>query len=349
MSLLSYSGITTKVRAMSSHLLSEEQFREMASLEDVRSAADYLKKQPAYAEIFTGLDDTMLHRAFIERLLAQSEYRDFSKLYRFSNASQRRFLDLYFAHFEINMIKRILRNVMASEQAALDLSQFRKFFEKHSSIDFPRLAQSADIQEFIANLGSSIYGSALKDLASSADHPLTLFDLEMRLDLLHISTMWKAKNKSLPKKEQQIITQSFGPRLDLLNIQWIYRSKKYYSLPAADIYALLIPVNYKLKQDQIIRLVEADDIAAFFRMLQSTYYGKFTDRDLAAVPDLEALYQQILERIYSTNSHRHPYTAAILDSYLYFKEQEMQKIITTIEGIRYGMDESTILSMVIKH
>ena len=33
----------------------------------------------------------------------------------------------------------------------------------------------------------------------------------------------------------------------------------------------------------------------------------------------------------------------------YFKEQEMQKIITTIEGIRYGMDESTILSMVIKH
>lgn len=46
MSLLTYSGITTKVRAMQSHLLSEEQFHEMAGLEDVRSAADYLKQLP---------------------------------------------------------------------------------------------------------------------------------------------------------------------------------------------------------------------------------------------------------------------------------------------------------------
>lgn len=349
MSLLSYSGITTKVRAMSSRLLSEKQFQEMASLEDVRSAADYLKKQPAYEEIFSGLDDTMLHRAYIERLLEQSEYRDFSKLYRFSNASQRKFLDLYFMHFEINMIKRILRNVMAHQQQVLDLTMFQEFFEKHSSADLVRLAQSADIQEFIANLDGSIYHKVLKDLFVSADHPLTLFDYEMRLDLLHISTMWKATGKTLSKQERKIITQGFGSRLDLLNIQWIYRSKKYYSIPAVDIYALLIPINYKLRQEHIIQLVEADDMASFFDALRRTYYGKFTDRDLSAVPDLEALYQQILEQIYSANSRRHPYTAAILDSYLYFKEQEMQKIITTIEGIRYGMNPNAILSMVIKH
>ena len=48
MGLLTYSGITAKVRAMESRLLTEEQFQEMAALEDVRSAADYLKQQPAY-------------------------------------------------------------------------------------------------------------------------------------------------------------------------------------------------------------------------------------------------------------------------------------------------------------
>lgn len=349
MSLISYSGITTKIRAMSGRLLSDEQFQEMASLEDVRSAADYLKKQPAYTEIFSGLDDTKLHRAYIEQLLEQSEYQDFSRLYRFSNAAQRRFLDLYFRHFEISMIKKILRSVMAHQQTEPEQFLCREFFEKHSSVDFPRLAQSANLSEFISNLEGSAYYKTLSDLAASADHPLTLFDCEMRLDLLHISTMWKAKNKALSRQERKIITQGFGSRLDLLNIQWIYRSKKYYSIPAADIYALLIPVNYRLKQDQVIRLAEADGIPSFFGALRHTYYGKFTDRDLNAAPDLEALYQQILDRIYSGNSRRHPYTAAILDSYLYFKEQEMQKIITTIEGIRYGMDESTILSMVIKH
>ena len=88
MSLLTYSGITTKVRAMESRLLTERQFQDMAALEDVRSAAEYLRQQPAYAGIFTDLDDSLLHRGYIEQLLTQSEYRDFTKLYRFASLSQ---------------------------------------------------------------------------------------------------------------------------------------------------------------------------------------------------------------------------------------------------------------------
>lgn len=83
MGLLAYSGITTKVRAMESRLLKPEQFQELAEQEDVRSAADYLKEQPAYAEVFEGLDDTKLHRGYMEQILTQSEYRDFTRLYRF--------------------------------------------------------------------------------------------------------------------------------------------------------------------------------------------------------------------------------------------------------------------------
>lgn len=44
MGLLAYSGITTKVRAMESRLLTAEEFRQLAEQEDVRSAADYLKQ-----------------------------------------------------------------------------------------------------------------------------------------------------------------------------------------------------------------------------------------------------------------------------------------------------------------
>ena len=32
----------------------------------------------------------------------------------------------------------------------------------------------------------------------------------------------------------------------MLNIQWIYRAKKYFNLSPADIYALLIPIQYKI-------------------------------------------------------------------------------------------------------
>lgn len=350
MSLLTYSGITTKVRAMESHLISDSQFREMANLEDVRSAAEYLRQQPAYADIFTDLDDTKLHRGYIEQLLTLSKYRDFTKLYRFSNLSQRKFLDLYFMHYEIDIIKKCLRNVMSHQKTDLDLSMFREFFEKHSDIDLLSLAQADSLSELIAGLEGSVYYNLLTSATDDADQDgsSTIFDYELKMDILYFKTIWKVKSKLLTKKEQKILDQCFGSHLDMLNIQWIYRSKKYYSLPSADIYALLIPVQYRLKAEQITRMVEAATLDDFFMALKDTYYGTLTKAEVQEHPSLEALNEQIQNRIYHMVSRKNPYSVAILDSYLYFKELEKQKLITTIEGIRYGLPPGEIISLVIK-
>lgn len=346
MSLLTYSGITTKVRAMQSRLMSEEQFQTMAGLEDVRSAADFLKQQPSYADIFADLDDTRLHRGYIEQLLTRSEYRDFAKLYRFSNLSQRRFLDLYFLHFEINIIKQILRNIVSSRKAELDLSMFREFFERHASVDLIALSQSADMAEFTARLEGSVYESLFTKLQSNEG--TSLFDYEMELDLYYFKTIWKAKEKILSKAEQTILNECFGCRLDLLNIQWIYRSKKYYHLPAAAVYGLLIPVSYRLRAGQIQQMAEAATMEDFYAALGQTCYGGTAPAELEAQPDVELLYHQIMNQIYLKTSRNHPYSIAVLDSYFYFKELEMRKIVTTIEGIRYGLGAGEILALVKK-
>ena len=48
-SVLSYSGISTKIRAMSSHLVTDEQLQEIVRFSDVPQVAAYLKKTPEYA------------------------------------------------------------------------------------------------------------------------------------------------------------------------------------------------------------------------------------------------------------------------------------------------------------
>lgn len=346
MSLLTYSGITTKVKAMGSHLITDEQFREMASLEDVRSAADYLKQLPAYADLFADLDDTRLHRGYIEQLLTQSEYRDFTKLYRFANLSQRKFLDLYFMHYEITLIKGVLRHVIGHQATRLDLSMFQDFFDKHSSLDLAVLSQSENLSDFISHLSGSPYYELMTRLEESGQ--TAGFDYEMQLDLFYFKNLWKIKTKELTKQEQKILDQCFGCRLDLLNLQWIYRARRYYHLSPTDIYALLIPVNYKLRTAQVKQLVEATTTEEFYTVLKSTAYGTLSDADLNGQPDLEALYHQLLNRIYHNTSRKHPYSIAVLDSYLYFKEVEMQKIITTLEGIRYGLDPKEITALAAK-
>ena len=88
--LLSYSGLTTKIRAMQSHLLNDQNFREIVELESVPQAVSYLKQHKGYEDLFEGYNEADLHRGQIEKMLRLTVYRDFSKLYRFANVEQRK-------------------------------------------------------------------------------------------------------------------------------------------------------------------------------------------------------------------------------------------------------------------
>lgn len=343
MSLFTYSGIAAKVKAMKSKLLTDEQFLALASQEDVRSAADYLRQLPAYEQVLSGLDDTRLHRGYLEQLLAQSIYRDFAKLYRFSNLKQRKFLDLYFRQFETSMIKRVLRHMSEHHEHPVQLSLFRDFYFRHSSIDLASLTQAANVEELIQKLQGSPYYETLSQLQKHGT--VTRFDVEMQLDLYILRSLWDMANKQFSRSDQKLLAECLGTRLDLLNLQWIYRGRQYYHLSPSQIYALLIPVHYRLRVHQIQKLTEASSPEAFTTVLKTTGYGSAVAYDSQNRPALEEAYQHILNRIYSNISRKNPYSIAILDSYLYFKQQERKRIVTTLEGIRYGLEASQIYAL----
>ena len=138
--LLAYSGLTTKVKAMQSRLLTSSQLQELASLDSVTACVEYLKSQPAYETVLGGAESGELHRSVIEQYLKLSEYRDFDRLYRFSNLSQRKFLDFYFMHYEVAFLKRCLRSIIGHSPLDFDLSLFQQFFDSRSSLDFSKIS-----------------------------------------------------------------------------------------------------------------------------------------------------------------------------------------------------------------
>ena len=66
------------------------------------------------------------------------------------------------------------------------------------------------------------------------------------------------------------------------------------------------------------------------------------------MPDVQLLSKQILDQIYGKTGRRYPHSPAVLDSYLYRKELEMRKIITALEGIRYGLPAAEIMGLLAK-
>ena len=218
----------------------------------------------------------------------------------------------------------------------MDLSLVQEFFHSHSKLNPALLASSENISQLTENLKGSLYYDPFKNLENSGGS--SLFDYEMQLDIFHFHFIWKYRNKFFTREEQNVITQCFGSKMDLLNIQWIYRSKKYYHLDSAALCPFLIPIHYKLKTEDMQKLSQAESLEEFFSLLSSTYYGNITTADLSGHPDLEAVYREVLDRVYSLTKRRHPFSAAILNSYFYFKNIEVHRIITTIEAIRYGIN-----------
>ena len=343
-SLLSYSGLSTKIRAMQSKLMSEKQYQEIAQLDSVIQIVAYLKRQPGFSDLWADLDENSLHRGDVEKLLTHTIHQNFAKLYRFANPEQRRFMALYFKRYEISVLKDCLRKVFDEGRAQLDLSLFQDFFDRHSKMNLEKLTSSSTVEELVNNLQGSEYYHPLKKLGT--DYQPRIFDYGMALDQYYFANIWSVKEKLFKRRDLEEITKAYGNKFDMLNLQWIFRSKKYYHMGPADIYALLIPVHYRLSKNDIASLVEAPDEAEFRKILDTTYYKKRFPE--LSPENLEELYTLNLKTILETEARKYPHSVIMIYSYLYHKEHEVDRLTTAVECVRYGLSTAEILDYIHK-
>lgn len=333
-SVFSYSGLSTKIRALQSKLMTEEELSEIVQLPNVPQIVAYLKRKPEYSRAWANLDENDLHRGQIEKLLKQSIFRNFSKIYHFANKEQRRFLSLYSKRYEILVLKAIMANLFDHRNTdPVDLSPYRDFFLHHSKLDLDRLAATTNMEEFVNALKGNEFYEPLSRVMEHGNG--LLFDYGMALDLYYFTQIWNLRKKLFKGDDLEEITKAYGEKFDMLNLQFISRSKRYFSMAPADIYALLIPMNYKLKKEEITALVEASTREEAQQIFHKTYYGKKYDH--LSAHNLEEFYNYMLRTTLEKASRKDPYSVAMLYSYMYHKEHEVNRLTIAIECIRYGV------------
>lgn len=337
--LMLYSGIVTKIRAMQSKLLTQKDFEDIASCKSVLEAIEYLKGRPGYAEYLGEMDDSLYHRGSVEKVLYQSLFDDYSRIFRFAGIRQKKFLRLYWKRYEVDLINYCLRIVFNHYAAPFDLEYKKRFFDRYSDISIDRLITSANINELVDNLRGTEYYGALSRIRDSEE--ATLFDYDLALDLYYFSVMWRKERKLLTGQEKEMFLKDFGTKIDLLNLQWVYRAKKYYHMLAPDIYALTIPYHYRIRVDEFKALVDTPTVEEFEHKVAKTYYAK--RYEIADSGTIERRYKDILKHLYVTDRRRDPYSIATINSYLFLKEDEIDKLTTALECIRYGLSRGDTL------
>lgn len=343
-SILSYSGISAKVSAMNGKLIKPAQYEQLIHCSTVGDAVGYLKQLPAYESALRDFDEGSSHRGSIEEMLTSSLYHDFNRLYLFANPEQKRFLDLHRMHFEVTFLKDCLHSAFAGTGILRKPAYYREFFIHRSRLRYDALVASRSIDEFIQALSNTDFYAPLERIRKSQYN--SLFDYEIGFDQFYFCYLWKVKDKLLSGKELEIITDNYGTRIDLLNIQWIMRARQFYRMSNAELYTMIIPCYYRIKPRDISSMVEAAKKEDFAAAVANTYYGRKYASQIGQIQSVEKMYVMLLERIYELTGRRHPYSIAPINAYLYNKELEIRRITSIIEGIRYGLPKRELAAYI---
>jgi V/A-type H+-transporting ATPase subunit C len=227
-SLLKYSGIATKIRAMKSRLLTDEEYQEIAEVKDVSEIAGYLKNKPGYAKLLKNVNEQSMHRGQLEEIISSATYKEFDSLYCFANQGQRKFLQIYAERFEIKLLKNCMTDLFSKGEIQESSVRYQGFFDKHTMLDLNKIKLAKDMHALIESLEETNYYKPLHQIEVSERRELQ--DYEIVLDFFHFSRVWKNKDKILDKYDSKLIAREYGSKFDMLNIHWIYRAKHYYKM-----------------------------------------------------------------------------------------------------------------------
>ena len=286
------------------------------------------------------MDSTLYHRGNVEKILYQSLFDDYSRIFRFGGPQQKQFLKTYWKRYEVDVINYCLRIVFNHYQIPFDLDYKKEYFDRYSQISIDALVASKNVEELVDNLAGTEYYEPLKKIREM--ETATLFDYDMALELYYFTTLWKRQKRLLKGKELKLYARDCGTKIDLLNLQWVYRAKKYYHMLPPDIYSLPIPIHYRLSVKEYKTLVETPSLEEFLRQAENTWYAR--KYDFGDGRTMEQTYKDCLRHLYLADRRQNPYSVASIYTYLYLKEEEIDKLTTALECIRYGLPRSETLA-----
>ena len=129
-------------------------------------------------------------------------------------------------------------------------------------------------------------------------------------DFQYYMNLWNS-TKQLDKPHRKAMQHVLGTEIDLQNILWTYRLKKFYGIFGDTTYGFLVPVRHRLPADIFLHMVSSQNVNSMQSILSNTVYhhvfGDFSNAQECLSNAVKARYRAEMRR-----SH-----VALLCGYLY--------------------------------
>jgi V/A-type H+-transporting ATPase subunit C len=143
-----------------------------------------------------------------------------------------------------------------------------------------------------------------------------------------------------------------GTRVDLLNLYWIYRARRFFKMSPEEALTLILKARYRVNFELLTKVAFASPDALEPVLKDTPYAGVFAaeahkdaaTREIAMERRLYRLLLSAADRVFLSGSLGFQNVAA----YLTLRELEVRDIIAVVEAVRYGFDKSKIDLLLIR-
>ena len=343
-SVVTYSAVAAKLRAMYSRIPTSRDYDQLMNKSRVSDVFLWLKDHSVYGEVLNTINESAIHRGQIERVFGKSLFNDAYSLSHMLSQNDQKMLEAVLAKADIQIIKRIIRSIHT--KIPIDLGTVK-------SIDKNRRKRGAFYSEAV--MMSKTYDELAEALKNTplykvikpflAEDMTNTFELENALDKYYFTMLSKSADAYLSGQDRKKTKEFLAAEVDMHNLLRSYRYMKYYSYSGEKMLAHLFPNQYKLTNSFWKELAESD-IKNFRELAMKTKYKRiFTEED-------DSLWyretSQAMADLFKKHLREDPYNFTAVADYIFLKEIDIQNLITIIEGVRYSLEPGEIRRYLVK-
>ena len=214
-----YGFINAKVRAMRSSLLGDAEYRALVEAKSLRDFLSLLANT-RYEQLAEQLNYQDIHA--MEQALFFSEIHQLTIIRKYCRKETRPAMDRLMERYEGERLKAMLRSWHRNGAGRDQIFPDRILYD----IPVQVLIESKDIHEWIFLLQGTPFQKPIADARQKFIETRSTFPLELAVDQCVFERLLDMKSK-LNRRDREIIEHLIGVEIDLKNLEWIGRFKKY--------------------------------------------------------------------------------------------------------------------------
>lgn len=323
-----HAAANTKALAIFGKLLKREDYIALLDMDQVDDVIKYLKSKTHYSVILEGFENPIETEMKMKRYFFSS-YR---KLSHFYFDEYKIFFNSMTVRYEVENLKLYIR-AMSRQEDSSELEKHLLVSESYSNVDYLEIAKAKNMQEVIHSLRGTRYHDLLMPFLY--DEPSRMaFHMEMILDRLYFNQLHQSI-LGLARGDQEAMMDLLGMNIDALNLQWIYRGRRYFDISSEELFnfTLAYGKKYDLKRLKELCYMDLDE---YREIISAEDYGDlFRDR--------EYMLERAMERYLFYKAEKMIHKAEISISkpvgLLFMFEYEIRDLFTIMEAKKYHFEK----------